>query len=63
MNGKATDTIRVKLVRSVIGTKKSHRATALGLGLKRVNQVTELSRTPEVLGMIKKIDYLVEVLT
>ncbi len=63
MNSKVTDTIRVKLVRSVIGTKKSHRATALGLGLKRVNQVTELSRTPEVLGMIKKIDYLVEVLT
>ncbi len=63
MNTTGKDTIKVKLVRSVIGTKKSHRATVRGLGLKRINQVSELSKTPEVLGMIRKIDYLVEVLT
>jgi large subunit ribosomal protein L30 len=43
----------------VNGTKQSHRATALGLGLKRMHQTVELQDTPEVRGMIRKIQYLV----
>ena len=54
--------IKIKLKRSVIGTKKSHRATALGLGLRRVNQISELQNSPAVRGMIKKISYLLEVM-
>ncbi|MBF23882.1 MULTISPECIES: 50S ribosomal protein L30 [Alcaligenaceae] len=53
--------IKVTLVRSVIGTKQSHRATVRGLGLRRVNSSRVLVDTPEVRGMIRKVDYLVAV--
>ena len=55
-------TVKVQLVRSPIGTKASHRATIRGLGLRRMNSVSELQDTPSVRGMINKIDYLVKVL-
>ncbi|HLS51306.1 MAG TPA: 50S ribosomal protein L30 [Burkholderiaceae bacterium] len=53
--------LKVTLVRSVIGTKKPHRATIRGLGLRRVNSSRILEDTPEVRGMIRKVDYLVTV--
>ena len=55
-------TLKVKLVRSPIGTKQSHRDTVRGLGLRKLNSVSELEDTPAVRGMINKIDYLVKVL-
>ena len=53
-----TKTLKVTLVRSLIGTKQSHRATVRGLGLRRINHMVELSDTPSVRGMIQKINYL-----
>ena len=53
--------VTVKLVRSPIGTKQSHRATVRGLGLRRINHTVELADTPEVRGMINKISYLVKI--
>jgi len=53
--------IKVTLVRSVIGTKQSHRDTVRGLGLRRVNSSKVLADTPEVRGMIRKVDYLLAV--
>ena len=52
--------IKVTLTRSLIGTKRAHRATARGLGLRRVNSSVELDDTPEVRGMINSIYYLVK---
>ena len=52
--------IKVTLVKSVIGTKQSHRATVRGLGLRRLNHSVELADTPEVRGMINKVSYLVK---
>ncbi|MFN3984061.1 MAG: 50S ribosomal protein L30 [Rhodocyclaceae bacterium] len=52
--------IKVTLVRSVIGTKQSHRATVRGLGLRRLNHTVELVDTPAVRGMINKVSYLVK---
>ena len=54
-------TVTVKLVRSPIGTKLTHRATVRGLGLRKLNSVSELQDTPAVRGMINKIDYLVKI--
>jgi large subunit ribosomal protein L30 len=54
--------VKVQLVRSPIGTKQSHRDTVRGLGLRKVNSVSELQDTPAVRGMINKISYLVKVL-
>lgn len=55
-------TVKVQLVRSPIGCKADHRATVRGLGLRKLNSVSELQDTPAVRGMINKIDYLVKVL-
>jgi large subunit ribosomal protein L30 len=55
-------TLQVQLVRSPIGTHESHRATVRGLGLRKLNSVSELQDTPAVRGMINKIAYLVRVL-
>ena len=52
--------IKVKLVKSIIGTKESHRATVRGLGLRKLNSVSELEDTPAVLGRIHKVSYLVK---
>ncbi len=54
-------TLKVTLVRSPIGTRGSHKATVLGLGLKKLNQTRELEDTPAVRGMIEKVSYLVKV--
>lgn len=55
--------IKVKLVKSPIGCKQSHRATVRGLGLRRLNQVVEVQDTPEVRGMIETVHHLVRVET
>jgi large subunit ribosomal protein L30 len=52
--------IKVTLVKSVIGTKESHRACVRGLGLRRLNHTVEVEDTPAVRGMINKVYYLVK---
>ncbi|HRF13150.1 MAG: 50S ribosomal protein L30 [Candidatus Accumulibacter phosphatis] len=52
--------VKVTLVRSLIGTKESHRATVRGLGLRRVNSISVLEDTPAVRGMINKVSYLLK---
>ena len=52
--------IKVTLVKSIIGTKQSHRATVRGLGLRRMHHTVELADTPEIRGMINKVSYLVK---
>ena len=53
--------IKVRLLKSTNSVKRSHRATVRGLGLRRVNSVSELQDTPAVRGMINKVSYLVKV--
>ena len=53
--------LRIKLIKSRFGRIKQHRACIAGIGLKKINQVVELDATPENLGMIYKIRYLVNV--
>lgn len=57
----ADKTIKVTLVKSPIGTNAKHRATVLGLGLKKLHQSRELEDTPAVRGMIRKVAFLVKV--
>jgi large subunit ribosomal protein L30 len=56
----AEKTIKVTLVKSVIGTKQDHRATVRGLGLRKINSSSMLEDTPAVRGMIRKVAYLVK---
>ncbi len=54
-------TLKVTLVRSLIGTRPEHRACVRGLGLRRINQTVEVADTPSNRGMIKHASYLLEV--
>ncbi|GBG02645.1 50S ribosomal protein L30 [Azospira sp. I13] len=56
----AEKTIKVTLVKSLIGTKQDHRATVRGLGLRRLNSSSVLQDTPAVRGMINKVSYLLK---
>ncbi|HVJ11043.1 MAG TPA: 50S ribosomal protein L30 [Burkholderiales bacterium] len=53
--------IKVTLLKSFVGIKRTHRATVRGLGLKRINHAVELADTPAVRGMINKVNYLVRI--
>ena len=63
MAAKKTDSgrLRVKLVRSQIGSNKHQRRVLAGLGLKKINQVVEREDTPAIRGMVLKVLHLVQV--
>jgi large subunit ribosomal protein L30 len=52
--------IRVKLVRGLAGCPEKHRVVVAGLGLKKNQSTKLLPDTPQTLGMIAKVSYLVE---
>ncbi len=58
---KDSKTVKVTLVKSINGTRESHRATVRGLGLRRLHSSSVLEDTPAVRGMINKVSYLVKV--
>jgi large subunit ribosomal protein L30 len=62
MTTQSNSKVKLQLVRSLIGTRESHRATVRGLGFRRINSVSELQDTPAVRGMINKVSYLVKVI-
>ncbi len=53
--------IKVTLKRSLIGRKKNHIATANALGLRKIGKTMEHQDTPQIRGMINRIDYLLHV--
>ncbi|MBI5918923.1 MAG: 50S ribosomal protein L30 [Nitrosomonadales bacterium] len=55
-----TKKLKVTQIKSVIGTKKSHRDCVRGLGLRRMHHTVEVEDTPAVRGMINKVYYLVK---
>lgn len=54
------NTIKVTLVKSLIGRLANHKACAYGLGLRKIRQTVEVQDTPENRGMINRINYLVK---
>jgi large subunit ribosomal protein L30 len=51
--------IRVKLVRGLAACPEKHRVIVRGLGLKKLDSTKLLPDTPQTLGMIGKVSYLV----
>ena len=51
--------IKVRLERSTIGVNPTHRATVIGLGLRRPGHESILIETPAVRGMLHQVSYLV----
>jgi large subunit ribosomal protein L30 len=56
-----TKSMRVTLVKSVYGQLHRHRATARGLGLRRLNQTVVVADTPETRGMVSASRHLFRV--
>ena len=52
--------IKVKLVKSLIGSKKAQIATANSLGLKKIGDVSVQPNNPQTQGKVKKISPLIE---
>ena len=53
--------VKVTLIKSLIGTKRDHRATVRGLGLRRLNSSSVVELTPSISGMIDKVRYLLKI--
>ena len=54
-------TIKIKQTGSPIRRTADQRATLIGLGLNKMHRVSELQDSPEVRGMIRKVQHMVEV--
>jgi len=54
-------TIKVTQIGSPIRRKADQRATLIGLGLNKMHKTRELEDSPEVRGMIRKVQHMVRV--
>jgi large subunit ribosomal protein L30 len=51
--------VRIKQIRSKIGSTARQKATLEALGLRKINWEVELEETPQIVGMVKKVHHLV----
>ena len=58
---KKSEKIKIKLVKSVIGAPDKHEKIVKALGLTKTNRVVEHEASATIMGMVKKIPHLVEV--
>lgn len=56
-------TIKIKQVRSAIKRPARQKATIKALGFTKLNQVIEKEATPQILGMIRKVEHMLEVVS
>ncbi|MGD2269630.1 MAG: 50S ribosomal protein L30 [Desulfobacterales bacterium] len=54
-------TLKIKLVRSMIGRPEKHRKVLRGMGLRKLNKTVELKDTPAIRGMIGTVSHLLKV--
>jgi large subunit ribosomal protein L30 len=53
--------LKIQQVRSEVGRKYDQRETLIALGITRMGQVVTHNDTPQIRGMIKKVNHLVSV--
>ena len=53
--------IKITQVKSGIDRSERQKLTLLALGLKKMNATKEVEATPQVLGMVRKVEHLVKV--
>ena len=54
-------TIRITQVRSIINRPQDQKRTMAALGLRKMNQAVEVEATPQIRGMVNKVNHLVTV--
>jgi large subunit ribosomal protein L30 len=53
--------IKITLVKSPIDRPERQKLTLKALGLNKTNSAREVEATPQVLGMVRKVEHLVKV--
>ena len=53
--------IKITQVRSKIGSDWTQKATLVALGIKKLNRAVEHEVTPQIIGMVNKVQHLVKV--
>jgi large subunit ribosomal protein L30 len=53
--------IKIKQVKSQIKRPANQKKTLAALGLRKVNQTVEHEATPQILGMVRTVQHLVQV--
>ncbi|MBQ8458751.1 50S ribosomal protein L30 [bacterium] len=61
MADKKTNTVKIKLVKSLIGTPEAQRKVVRALGITKRNQVVEHNESATIMGMVRKVSHLVEI--
>ncbi len=56
-----TQSIKIKQVKSRIGSTKRQKSTLDSLGLRKMNASVVKLASPEILGMVAKVSHLVQV--
>ncbi len=54
-------TIKIKQVKSAIKRPADQKATIKALGFRKLNQTIEKEATPQILGMVKKVQHLIHI--
>ena len=53
--------IKITQTKSVIDRSLRQKKTMFALGLRKMNQTVEVEATPQILGMVTKVNHLVKV--
>ena len=53
--------LKITQTKSIIGSKEGHKRTIRALGLKRIRDSRVHSDTPQIRGMVRRVQHLVEV--
>jgi large subunit ribosomal protein L30 len=53
--------IKITQVKSVIDRPERQKRTMIALGLKKMNATVEVEATPQILGMVTKVNHLIKV--
>ena len=55
------NTVKIKLVKSLIGSSEAQRKVVPALGLTKKDQVVEHSDSPVIMGMVNKVPHIVQI--
>jgi len=53
--------IKITLVKSPIDRPERQKQTLKALGLNKVNATKEVEATPQILGMVRKVEHMIQV--
>jgi large subunit ribosomal protein L30 len=53
--------IKITQIKSVIDRPERQKRTMEALGLRKPNSIVEVEATPQILGMVRKVNHLVKV--